>query len=85
MNASNAALTIEVEFFSADGTSFGVDSISLAALSNNQWNEAFERVTQTQVSGAYVDVWPDTTGASFLVYGSVVDQRTGDPMTLWPF
>jgi hypothetical protein len=85
MNAADAEVTIEVEFFSADGTSLGVDSITLAPLSNNQWNKAFERVTQTQVSGGYVDVWSDTAGASFLVYASVVDRHTGDPMTLWPF
>ncbi len=85
MNAGSSWITISAEFFTSDGTSLGTDSIDIAPYSSRQWNKAFRRVTTNAVDYGYVDVWSDTAGASFLAYGSVVDNGTGDPTTIWPF
>ena len=87
MNAGPVEVTINAEFFSADGTSLGADDIDLLPYSNFQWNEAFvNKVGANNVApGAFVDVWSDTIDASFLTYASVIDKDSDDPTTIWPF
>jgi hypothetical protein len=85
MNAGANAITINAEFFTADGTSLGTASIDLPPFSNNQWTRAFRQVTTDNVDLGYIDVYSDTADASFLTYASVVDNNTGDPTTIWPF
>jgi hypothetical protein len=85
MNATESPVTIWVEFYTAEGTSLGLRSLTLEPLSNSQWNRAYAKVTQDAVTGGFVDVWSATEGAEFLTYASVVDETTGDPSTIWPF
>ncbi len=85
MNGMGEAVTIGVEFFAADGTSLGTDQLGLLPYSNNQWSEAFTRVTEDAVEFGYVDVWAESDNAGYLVYASIVDNATGDPTTIWPF
>ena len=85
MNGMGEPVRIGVEFFAADGTSLGTDEVGLLPYSNNQWTEAFKRVTEDAVDFGYVDVWAETDNAGFLVYASIVDGATGDPTTIWPF
>jgi len=84
VNASETAVTLEVRFFDFYGSLLGVDGLTLASLANAQWTEAFTRVTGEQVRDGYVEVRSTTPGALFFAYGSVVDNRTGDPTTILP-
>jgi len=84
-NTSDVAITINVEFFSADGTSLGTDGVTIPPYSSDQWNHAFTRVTGDAVDLGYADVWTITDDGSFLTYASVVDNATSDPTTVWPF
>jgi len=85
MNAGATGITINAEFFTADGTTLGTSSIDIPPFSNNQWNRAFRKVTTDSVDLGYIDVWSDNGDASFLTYASVVDNGTDDPTTIWPF
>ncbi|MCD4751016.1 MAG: hypothetical protein K8R59_16715, partial [Thermoanaerobaculales bacterium] len=85
MNVGAGAITINAEFFAADGTSLGTGSIPILPYSNDQWNRAFREVTTDDVDLGYIDVWSDTDGAEFLTYASVIDNNTDDPTTMWPF
>jgi len=84
-NTSAVPMTINVEFFTADGTSLGTKSQELLPYSNTIWAKAFTKVTSDAVDLGYVDVWTITDDASFLAYASVVDNATNDPTTVWPF
>ena len=86
MNAGATTITIDAEFFAADGTSYGTASINILPFSNNQWNKPFTtKVHAGTVDLGYIDVWSDTADAMFLTYASVVDNETDDPTTIWPF
>ncbi len=86
MNAGATTITIDAEFFAADGTSYGTASINILPFSNNQWNKPFiTKVQAGTVDLGYIDVWSDTADAMFLTYASVVDNETDDPTTIWPF
>lgn len=85
MNTSACDTTLHVEFFTAGGASLGTRSIDLPPFSNNQWTQAFAKVTDDDVDLGYADVWSDTVGAAFLTYASVIDNNTSDPTTIWPF
>jgi len=81
VNATEETIQIEVSFFDGD-EALGVDWLKLKPLSNSQWSEAFSRVTSMDVSLGSVKVRATTPGARFYVYGSVIDNRTGDPTTV---
>jgi len=79
-NGTDAPLTVNWERFRADGTSINAGQTQLPPLGNTQWNRVFNDVKP--VEAAYVDVWTDTTGGAFAVYGSVLDSGTSDPTTV---
>jgi len=85
MNASATSITINAEFFAADGTTLGTDSLTLLPYSGHQWNQAFTRVTEDAVDLGYVDVWTITSEGQFLTYASVIDNATSDATTVMPF
>ena len=39
---------------------------------------------EAPVEAAYIDVWTETPGGAFAAYGSVLDNRTNDPITVYP-
>jgi hypothetical protein len=80
VNATGRPITIHFERFDADGNSLGVEARALAAWSNTQVNRVFR--SDSPIEGGYVDVWSDTPDGAFTCYGSVLDDRTGDPTTV---
>ena len=84
MNGSPNPLTLNVEFFGADGISLGVDSLVLKPYSYEQWNRAFRRVVNGSVDNGYVDVWTTTPGGRFYAFASVVDMVKNDPTFVKP-
>ncbi len=79
-NGTDAALTVKWERFKADGTSINSGQTLLPPLGNTQWNRVFNDLKP--IEAAYVDVWTETSGGAFAVYGSVLDSGTSDPTTV---
>jgi len=79
-NGTDAPLTVNWERFGADGTSINTGQTQLPPWGNTQWNRVFNDVKP--IEAAYVDVWTDTSGGAFAVYGSVLDSGTSDPTTV---
>jgi hypothetical protein len=81
VNGTGRPITIRFELFDADGNSLGVDARSLPAWGNTQVNRVFGSLGP--IEGAYVDVWTTTPEGSFTCYGSVLDNRSSDPTTIF--
>jgi hypothetical protein len=57
-------------------------SVELPAWGTTQINRLFQR--EAPIEGAYVDLWTETPGATFLPWGSVLDNKTSAPATILP-
>ena len=79
-NGTESPLTIQWQRFSADGTVINSGQTQLPPWGNTQWNRVFN--DQKPIEAAYVDVWTNTSGGAFAVYGSVLDAATSDPTTV---
>ena len=66
--------------YRADGTSIDTGETFLPPWGNTQWNRVFN--DSKPIEAAYVDVWTETSGGRFAVYGSVLDAATSDPTTV---
>lgn len=80
-NGSDQPIVIILDLFDQEGSLLDRKRMSLQAWGNNQRDRVFKDFMP--VSG-YVDVWTRYTGGSFICYGSVVDNLTGDSMTVLP-
>ncbi len=79
VNAGDAPLTLEVELFDAAGTVLGSFSRDLGPLGWAQEDGVLATLGAAPVADAYAVVSADDPAARFAAYGSVVDNRTGDP------
>ena len=80
-NGVAANVAVNIQMFSADGTSLETRTMNLAPWSNNQINRIFRNYAP--VNG-YVDIWTNTPDATIYCYGSVLDNLTSDPTTVLP-
>ncbi len=79
-NGKDTPVTVKWERFRADGTSINTGETFLPPWGNTQWNRVFN--DEKPIEAAYVDVWTETSGGAFAVYGSVLDSATSDPTTV---
>jgi len=79
-NGKDTPVTVKWERFRADGTSINTGETFLPPWGNTQWNRVFN--DSKPIEAAYVDVWTETSGGAFAVYGSVLDSATSDPTTV---
>ncbi len=79
--APTTATLVQLELFSADGTSLETKMMLLRPWSNDQLNRIFE--DYRPVTG-YVDVWASSPDAKFYCFGSLLDNTTSDPTTIPP-
>ena len=80
-SGSGVTTQVMVELFNAEGDSLQIKNMELGPWSNDQINRVFR--AHSPVNG-YVDVWSETEGALFYCSGSVLDNVTSDPTTIWP-
>ncbi|PWB69546.1 MAG: hypothetical protein C3F15_14900 [Holophagae bacterium] len=80
-NATPATAIIDLELFSAEGTSLATQRMTLPPLGNDQINRIFQGFAP--ING-YVEVWTPRAGDAFYCYGSVLDNTTSDPTTIPP-
>jgi len=81
VNGTGRPITIRYQRFDADGVSLGSGAASLGAWGNAQVNRVFG--PDSPIESGYVDVWSDTPEGAFTCYGSVLDNRTSDPTTIF--
>lgn len=82
LNGTGSSITINWERFDAEGTKVDAGSAVLPPWGNTQINRVF--AGEAPVAAAYIDVWTETEGGAFMAYGSVIDNRTSDPITVLP-
>jgi len=82
VNTSDHTIDLEVDLFENEGSLLGTVTISLRQWENVQISKVFERVTGDTVSGGYAVVRTTDATGSFIAFGSVVDNTTGDPITV---
>ena len=76
--------TVKVTVFKADGARVGERSFTLKPHGVVQTTDLLGALGATDLADAYTTVRSDTTGASYLAYASVIDNRTGDPVQVAP-
>jgi hypothetical protein len=72
----------EIELFRGDGSSLGSFTTTLGYWEYAQIDRVFERVTDERIDGGYAIVRPISPWGHFHAQASVVDNRTGDPITV---
>jgi hypothetical protein len=82
VNNSTRTIDIVVELFRGDGTRLGSVTKTLRQWENIQIDGVFAQVTSEPVAGGYAIVSTTHPAGSFHAYGSVVDNATGDPITI---
>lgn len=78
VNLTAAPITVEVDLFTASGELLGSLLLPLLPYSLDQVTDIFARVTPGDVEDGFALVRSRSTGARFLAYASVVDNRSGD-------
>ena len=78
VNLTAQTIIVDFDLRSANGTSLGTLSESLEPFKFIQKDKIFKRVTSQTVSDGYIFVTSATSGARFLAYATVIDNRTGD-------
>ncbi len=82
VNNSTRDTDIEVELFRADGSSLGSFTTTLEIWEYLQIDRVFERVTDEVVDGGHAVVTTSSPAGGFHAQASVVDNLTGDPVTV---
>lgn len=82
LNGTGSPIVVMWERFTADGMKVDEGSAELPAWGNAQLNQVFSGEAPT--AAAYIDVWTETPNGAFAAYGSVLDNRTSDPITVLP-
>ena len=79
-NAGSATTTVAIALHDGGGTLLGTRNIDLRAYEHRQLNDVFREFTSQTLADAYAVVSSSTEGARYFAYGSVVDNRSGDPI-----
>jgi hypothetical protein len=81
-NIGSTPATVIVRLFDAAGDQVGQYSVTVPAGGNVQTNRPFSTVAgRTDIVGGYATV-EVSAGSGVIVYGSVIDNLTGDPTTI---
>jgi len=77
-------IQVEIELFSADGSSLGTQTVSLPPWGATQLFRFIRRLTKADVVGARATVRVLTEGGRVMAYAAINDNRTGDPTYVEP-
>jgi hypothetical protein len=75
VNLGLDSIEVRIDLYSGDGSYLGSVNETLEAFEQTQINGVFPEAAEV----GYAELWTSTPGGRFLCYGSVVDNRTGDP------
>ncbi len=79
-NACGVPITVNVDLYSKAGALLGRRTFELAPYEFKQETNSFSKVTTAAVDSGYAIVKSATPGARYFAYGSVVENRSGDPI-----
>ncbi len=82
LNGVGSPMTVKWERYTSQGVLVEAAEAELPPWGNTQINRVFRG--EAPVQGGYIDVWTETEGGSFMAYGSVADEKTSDPITVFP-
>jgi len=82
LNGVGSPVTVKWQRFNAADVMVDEGSAELPAWRTTQINKVFE--AEAPVEAAYIDVWTETPDAAFLAWGSMLDNTTSDPATIFP-
>ena len=82
VNTTGLEITVQVDLYSADGSPLGTVRSDLLPNDYRQLTDVFAAVTAGDVADGYAVVRTITEGGAFIVYASVVDNRSGDGVLL---
>ncbi len=80
VNLGPSPIALEVGLFSGAGQQLGTATLTLRPYGHAQLSNAFGPVAAGALDDAFAEVVGATAGARYLVYASVVDNRSGDPV-----
>lgn len=80
LNGTDDQMTVTVDLYRAGGDRLGTKLVTLGPYMFKQIDRIFTTVTEDDVEDGFVTVSTPTTGGALFAYGSVVDNRTGDPI-----
>jgi len=78
VNTTGKTIHVLAELHSGDGAALGTKDVTLRAYEYKQTDRIFRSVTSATLANCYALL--RTPGGAFLAYGSVVDNRSGDPV-----
>jgi hypothetical protein len=82
-NLQDIPIEVQLVLYDEAGVEMASTSYPLAALSHLQVNNIFSSLSLSgDHEAAWARVWTDTLWGRFAAYGSIVDNRTGDPVYL---
>jgi len=84
VNLSNAWVTLDIAAYDSNNALLGTKSYSLQPFEHFQVNGFLDQFTTQAVQDAYAVAVSSTTQARYLVYASIVDNTTGDPIFIPP-
>ncbi len=82
VNATGGLIGVTADLYRADGVQLGSRSYWLPAYGYRQENKVFRKVTADAVYDGYAVLSTTTAAGRFFAYASVVDNRSGDPITI---
>ncbi len=80
VNCTDDEISVTVDLFTAGGEALGSRQVSLEPYMFRQIDRIFSTVTGDPVVDGFAIASTATAGGAFFAYGSVVDNRTGDPI-----
>ncbi len=80
LNGTASPITVKWKRYAADGTLWASSFVDLPPWGNTQKNRIFGDARP--IEAGYIEVWSETHGGAFAVYGSVLDNPTSDPTTV---
>lgn len=83
-NATASTTPVRATFYRADGSLLGQRDYSLQPYGTLQETDVIGKLTTAEVGDAYAVVASTSATARYFVYASVIDSRTGDPVTILP-
>ncbi len=81
-SATDTTATVQVALYAADGTPLAQRPVDLKPRSYLQLNNVFGGMGD--VDDGFAIIRSDTADAAYLTYASVVDNRSGDPVYIYP-
>lgn len=77
---TNAQISLTITLYDNNGTNLGAVSQTLEPYGCAQVDRIFLQVTNSDVVNGYAEVISTSTGARYMAYASVVDNKSGDPV-----